>query len=532
MNTSSKKIITGLALVAAGVAAGFGVARWMPAGTGAAPAAAAAGAPAERQVLYWYDPMVPTQRFDKPGKSPYMDMQLMPKYADEADAEGAGVAVSAGTVQALGLRTAEVVQRRIGADVDVVGTVLLNDRDVAIVQTRAAGFVERVYARAAGDVIAAGAPLADLLLPEWEAAQREFLAVRQLGDETLTAAARQRLLLLGMPAALVGRVERTGRPHGVYTVSTPRGGLVAELTVRQGMTVPAGASLARVNGLGTVWIEAAVPEAQSGPLQVGQEAQVRLAAFPGEVLKARIVSILPEASPDTRTVRVRLEMANRGQRLKAGMSGQIALHGQEHTALLVPSEAIIRTGRRALAYVVDGPGRFHPVEVQLGEEIGDELVVQSGLQAGQQVVASAQFLIDSEASLRGVMPANAAMPMAPGTPAMPVTPAPAAADAHAGHSAAAHAGHGGPATSPPTPPSQPTAAASFTVNGVVQEVSPTEVTLAHDAVPGLKWPAMTMPFQLADPALAAGLAPEQKVRFTFAKQGEDYVVSAIERSAR
>ncbi len=493
MNNSLKKFLAGLTLVALGVAAGWGLPQWRAGNTHAVDGAAPHAGTAERKVLYWYDPMSPTQKFDKPGKSPFMDMDLVPKYAEE-DSQDGGVSVSAQTVQSLGLRTAEVVRRDIGADVDVVGTVLLNDRDVSIVQARSAGFVERVYARAPGDVIGAGAPLADLLLPEWVAAQREFLAVRALKDESLTAAARQRLLLLGMPQVLVAQVERTGEPKGIYTVTTPQGGMVAELMVRQGMTVSAGASLARVNGLATVWIEAAVPEAQSGTLQMGNEAQVRLAAFPGEVLKARIVSILPQANSDTRTVRVRLELANPGQRLKAGMSGQVALKGREQPALLVPSEAVIRTGKRALAYVVDGPGKFHPVDVQLGAEIDDQLVVQGGLEAGQQVVASAQFLIDSEASLRGVLPAQA------GT----------------SNPASGHGEHGSAAPN------------TITVRGVIEEVSPTEVTLAHDAVPALKWPPMTMGFKLADPRLAAGLAPKQQVRFTFSKQGEDYVITAIE----
>ena len=177
------------------------------------------------------------------------------------------------------------------------------------------------------------------------------------------------------------------------------------------------------------------------------------------------------------------------------MSGQVTLKGNEQRALLVPSEAVVRTGRRALAYVVDGPGKFHPVEVQLGAEIGDRLVIKSGLAAGQQVVASAQFLIDSEASLRGLLPAQAG--------------ASTAAPGHGEHGAAA--------------------ANAFTVRGVIEEVSPTELTLAHDPVPALKWPAMTMGFRLADPKLAAGLTPKQAVRFTFAKQGEDYVITAIER---
>ncbi|HVL44686.1 MAG TPA: efflux RND transporter periplasmic adaptor subunit [Acidovorax sp.] len=500
-NTVFKKAATAMAWLAAGIALGWWLSQWRTAGSHApGPMSASTEAAATgRKVLYWYDPMVPAQRFDKPGKSPYMDMALVPRYADEDSQASPGLNLSAQAVQALGLRTATVEQRDMGSDVDVPGTVLLNDREVSIVQARSAGFVERVYARAAGDVVTAGAPLADLLLPEWVAAQREFLAVRGLKDESLTAAARQRLLLLGMPASLVAQVERTGEPQGRYTVSFPQAGMVAELMVRQGMTVAAGASLARVNGLASVWIEAAVPEAQSGPLHTGLDAQVRLAAFPGEILRARIVGILPEANRDTRTVRVRLELPNPAQRLKAGMSGQIVLAGRKQPALLVPSEAVIRTGKRALAYVVDGPGKYHPVQVQLGAEIEDRLVIQSGLTAGQQVVASAQFLIDSEASLRGIVPAQ---PQASsGLPVSGQRPTPAAA-----------------------PPSR-----SFTVRGVVDEITPTELTLTHEAVPELQWPGMTMPFKLARPELAQALKPEQQVQFTFQQQGRDFVITAVER---
>ncbi|MGN6825838.1 efflux RND transporter periplasmic adaptor subunit [Paucibacter sp. M5-1] len=495
MNTTTKKFLAGLTLIAAGIAMGWGLARWMavPVSSQAAATDPEMAASAERKVLYWYDPMVPTQKFDKPGKSPFMDMALVPKYANEGgDSDGAGVGVSPQAIQSLGLRTANVEQKTIAASIDVAGTVLLNERDVSLVQARSAGFVERVYARAPGDVLAAGSPLVDLLLPEWVAAQREFLAVQALQDAALTNAARQRLLLLGMPEALVARVESSGELQGRYTVSVPQGGLVAELMVRQGMTVSAGMSLARINGLGSVWIDAAVPEAQSGPVLQEQMAEVRLAAFPLEVFKARVIAILPEASPETRTVRVRLELANPGLRLKAGMSGQVRLVGREQTALLVPSEAVIRTGKRALVYVVDKPGRFRPVAVQLGAEIGDMLVVQRGVDAGQQVVASAQFLIDSEASLQGVLPQESVA-------AAPAASAPASA-----------------------------VAAAFTVRGVIEALSSTEMTLAHEAVPALKWPPMTMGFKLANPRLAAGLKPRQPVRFSFIQQGDDYVITAVE----
>lgn len=495
MNT--KNIITGLSLLAAGVAAGWGLSTWRSSAAShdnTSHEAASAAVQAERKVLYWFDPMNPTQHFDKPGKSPFMDMQLQPKYADEAADQAPGLNVSAQAVQSLGLRVATVQERPAAARIEAVGTVQLNEREVSLVQARAGGFVERVYARAPGDVIAAGAPLVDLLLPDWVAAQREYLAVQALGDATLTQAARQRLLLLGMSEALVARVDRTREPEARLTVTAPQGGLIAELMVRQGMTVGAGMSLARINGLGSVWVEVAVPESQGAQVAVGQTAEMRFAAYGAEVFKARVIGILPEASKDTRTLRVRLELPNPAQRFKAGMFAQVGLQGAAQPRLMVPSEAVIRTGRRALAYVVDGPGRFHPVSVELGEEIDDQLVVLGGLSAGQQVVASAQFLIDSEASLRGLAP--------------PVDAASAPSQAA---SAAAHAGH-----------------ATYGAVGTIEEISQDEITLSHGAIEALKWPAMTMGFRLDRPALAAGLKPKQAVTFRFAKQGDDYVVVAIE----
>jgi hypothetical protein len=190
----------------------------------AATAAASAGE-ADRKVLYWYDPMVPTQKFDQPGKSPFMDMQLVPRYADEAQ-EG-GVSVSPQAQQSLGLRLATVEQRGIASSIEVLGTVQLSERDISIVQARASGFVERVYPLAPGDVVAAGAPLVELLLPEWEGAQREYLAVKALQDETLRQAARQRLRLLGMTDAVIAQVEqqrhRAGPHHGTPAARRPAG---------------------------------------------------------------------------------------------------------------------------------------------------------------------------------------------------------------------------------------------------------------------------------------------------------------------
>jgi Cu(I)/Ag(I) efflux system membrane fusion protein len=453
MTSQPKRIVFALALLTLGMAAGWGLARWrgvphnVASGNAALQASAAASAPvaaaAERKVLYWYDPMVPTQKFDKPGKSPFMDMQLVPRYADETDPAAAGATtgpalnVSTQSQQALGLRLASVETRPVAAAVEAVGTVQLNERDVSIVQARTAGFVERVYARAPGDVVAAGAPLVDVLNPEWLGAQQEYLALKATGDAALTQAARQRLVLLGMPAAMVDRVERTGQPATLQTITAPAGGVISELMVRAGMTVAPGMTLARINGLGTVWLEAALPEAQAATIQPGQTVEARFPALPGEVVKGHVAAILSEGNRETRTLRVRIELPNPRQRLKAGLFAQVSLRGPQRDAMVVPAEAVIRTGKRTLVYLSEQPGRYHPVEVEIGEQVDDRVVIRSGLTAGQQVVASGQFLIDSEASLQGVLaraPAKAASAAAAASPA-----APSAVDhnAHAGHAAPA-----------------------------------------------------------------------------------------------
>jgi Cu(I)/Ag(I) efflux system membrane fusion protein len=386
-----------IALIAGG--AGYGLGHLQkPSAPATTPAAAGA-----RKPLYWYDPMVPAQHFDKPGKSPFMDMQLMPRYADEAGGgPAAGVKIDPATVQSLGVRLASAQRGEFAQSLDATGVLDFNQRDVAIVQARAGGFVQRVYARAPGDVVRAGAPIADLLVPTWGGAQAEFLAVQKAGDPALQAAARQRLRLLGMPDGLIDQVARSGRAQTVVAVATPVGGVIQTLDVRQGMTVNMGQNLAQVTGLATAWLNAAVPEAQAGQVRVGQGARAELAAFPGETFAGRVTAVLPTAQAESRTLTVRIELPNRDGRLKPGMFATVHLAGVAQPALSVPSEAVIRTGTRALVMLAGPGGRFQPVEVRLGREAGGRSEILAGLSEGDKVVASGQFLIDSEASLAGL----------------------------------------------------------------------------------------------------------------------------------
>ena len=378
---------------------GYGVARWTA--PAAAPSVASASA---RKILYYYDPMVPLEHYDNADALSSMGMKTVPKYADSGDTAGStpGVTIDPAIAQNFGMRVATVTRGNLSQGVTVPGVVDFNQRDVSVVQARSGGFVQRVYARAPGDVIAAGAPIADILVPEWGGAQSEYLAVRRTGDGPLIRAARQRLALLGMSPGMIAGVERSGRGQNSVTVTTPTGGVIRTLGVRSGMTVSAGQTLAEVSGLGTVWLNASVPDAQAAQVRVGAIARVTFAAFPGEPVSGKITAILPEAEGASRTLSVRIELPNRGGRLRPGMFAQVALGGEARSVLLVPSEAVIRTGTRNLVMLAGKQSHYSPAEVRIGADANGQTEIIAGLSEGERIVASGQFLIDSEASLSGV----------------------------------------------------------------------------------------------------------------------------------
>lgn len=443
----------------------------------------------ERRVLYWFDPMVPDQHFDRPGKSPFMDMQLVPRYADEAGDE-TGVSINPAVAQNLGVRYAQVARGPISAAVTAAGVIAFNERDVAIVQSRAGGFVERGYQRAVGDIVGRGAPLVDLRIPEWTAAQAEYLALRG-GDASLAAAARQRLLMLGMPASLIARIEADGAPRRVFTVTAPIAGAITAFDARVGMTIAPGASLATINGVSPVWLIASIPQGSAAGLRRGAQVQARLAAYAGETFDGRVESVLPQTAAASRSVELRIALTNRDGRLRPGMTAQVDIaDGAPREGLLIPTEAVIRTGQRNVVIIAAADNRFMPAEVELGQMAGDRIEVRSGLSEGQRIVASGQFLIDSEASLAGVV-------------ARMQTQAPDSTAAPDMYSAA----------------------------GRITALTGQSVTLAHGPVAALSWPAMTMQFGLARPELARGFAVGQNVRFEFRQGGAGYVVTSISAEA-
>ena len=467
--------IIAVGFVLAATAAGIG-GYWYGASRATPPAASPDRTSPDRKILYWYDPMVPQQRFDKPGKSPFMDMELVPKYADE-DGGAGSVSIDPRVAQNLGVRTAEAALGRTERRVEAVGSVAWNERAVFVVQARSGGFVEKLHARAPLDPVAKGQPLVELLAPDWAAAQEEYLLLRRASkDSGLAEAARNRLSLLGMSEGQIGLLEKTGQVQTRITLYAPISGVIAELGVREGMTVAAGAMLFRLVDLATVWVNAEVPEAQGAWLRPGTAVEAHVPSFPGQMFHGRVSAILPEVNTATRTLRARVELANPGGRLKPGMYATLGFaEGAGTKALVVPSEAVIRTGARSLVIVAEGEGRFHQQEVELGFESGGKTEVRKGLAEGDKVVVSGQFLIDSEASLR----ASGAR--------MEVTGA--------------------------DKPSQ-----SYSGSGVIVVVSDRELLVRHDAIPSAGMGAMTMPFLAPAGGIPPGLKKGDRIRFEFTSQ--------------
>jgi Cu(I)/Ag(I) efflux system membrane fusion protein len=352
-------------------------------------------------VLYWYDPMVPQQHFEKPGKSPFMDMQLVPRYADESVA-AAGVRIAPQVLQNLGVRLATVERLELSGRIEASGIIGFNERDVAVVQSRAAGYVQRLWPLAPGDRVHAGNPLAELVVPDWSAAEQEFIVAGSTGDAGLVAAARDRLRALGIDANEMSRLESGGAARAQFVLRAPISGVVQSLELRTGMTLATGQTLLRINGLDPVWLEVAVPESQAATIHEQDRVEVHLASPDAPSIGGRVSALLPALNDATRTLRVRVELANPHGALRPGQSAQVTLNAASvGTALVVPTEAVIRTGKRTLVMVAE-QSRFRPVEVTPGREAGDRTEIIRGLTEGQQVVASGQFLLDSEASLRGI----------------------------------------------------------------------------------------------------------------------------------
>jgi Cu(I)/Ag(I) efflux system membrane fusion protein/cobalt-zinc-cadmium efflux system membrane fusion protein len=379
---------------------------------------ASQAAPAgERKVKYWRAPMDPTYIRDRPGKSP-MGMDLVPVYEDEAVETPPGwVEIDPGFVQNIGVQTTDIVRADIPFTIRTVATLTYNDQQVAWVNTKYDGWIEKAYVNYVGETVTAGQKLFEIYSPQLVTTQKEYLQALEYAARlatqpypdiaqraaSLVDSARQRLRYWDISDAQIAELERTREPRRTLAVVSNVNGLVVQKMDQalEGMFVKTGMNLYKIANLSTVWAEAEVFEGQAPWLQVGQQASLELPYQPGRTYTGRVRYIYPFLSNKTRTLRVSIELPNPGLELRADMYADVTLAvPSAQQVLVVPTEAVIRSGRRDVVVIALGGGRFQVREVELGVSGDGVMAVTGGVSEGERVVVSAQFLIDSESNLR------------------------------------------------------------------------------------------------------------------------------------
>lgn len=371
------------------------------------PEPSAAPHAAHGEVSHWTCSMHPDVHQSGPGQCPVCGMDLVE--VSRAQEESGEVRIEADRQQLLGVRTGTVELRPVSAEVRAVGRVAFDETRLEDVTVKYGGYIGRLHVEQTGQTVRRGQTLFTLYSPELYAAQQEYLAAlasQKAARRTsapdradyLVAAARQKLRLWDLSDAQVRRVEETGEAVREIAVPSPASGYVVEKDVVEGAAVQPGMRLFRIAGLDRVWVEAEVYESELPRVRPGQSAVVTLPYLPGEELHGRVGLILPELDSESRTGRVRIEVANRGQ-LRPGMYADVLLRTTGREVPMVPASAVIYTGPRQLVFVDLGEGRFRQREVRLGAKHGDAFEVLSGLRPGDRVVTSGNFLIDAEARL-------------------------------------------------------------------------------------------------------------------------------------
>jgi len=368
----------------------------------------------ERKIKFWQAPMNPSEIYDKPGKSA-MGMDLIPVYDDQVSS-GSAVQIDPVTVQNMGVRTATVEKTDFSRSIRTIGKIDYNEENIFIVSSKISGWIEKLYVDYTGKPVRKGQPLLEIYSPDLVTTQQEYLlalknkkligetqfaSIRE-GAESLLNSTRQRLLYWDIPESAIRGLEESNEVRKTLKLESPANGVVIHKNAIEGLHIKEGTSLYQIADLSTIWVYVSIYDNELPWVQVGQKATMELSYSPGKVLQGRVAYIYPYLNEKARDVKVRLEFSNPGLELKPGMYVNVWIKTPAiENAIVVPSEAVIRSGHRNLVFVTRGEGRFEPREVRLGEE-GDEgkIRIISGLLENEQVVISAQFLLDSESRLQ------------------------------------------------------------------------------------------------------------------------------------
>ena len=357
----------------------------------------------DREILYWVAPMDANYRRDKAGKSP-MGMDLVPVYADAGGSDGSSVSIAPQVVQNLGVRTAVAERSRLWRGIDTVGYVDFDESKVSHIHLRTEGWIENLVVQSEGERVTRGQRLFNLYSPDLVNAQEEFVQALNIGNKGLIRASRSRLDALGIPGNRIKRLEKDRKPSQTIPVYAPQDGVVSTLPVREGMFIKPATRIMSLADLSSVWLLAEIFERQADWIEVGQSAEVRLPYQPGPVWEGRVEYIYPSLDPKTRTLKARLRFDNPDETLKPNMYANVKIYGgPRDDVIVIPVEALIRTGREDRVVLALGEGRFESRTVTAGIESGDWIEILTGIEPGDTVVTSGQFLIDSESSLKASM---------------------------------------------------------------------------------------------------------------------------------
>ncbi len=448
----------------------------------------------EKKILYWVAPMDPAYRRDGPGKSP-MGMDLVPVYDEGA---GLSVKISPTIENNMGVRTAVAEYNKLWRSINTVGYVDFDENKISHIHLRTKGWIEKLLVKSEGERVKKGQLLFEVYSPELVTAQEEYLQALSVGNRRLVSASTERLIALGVSDKQITNLKQSRKVKQYVQIYASQDGIVDNLNVREGMFVMPNKRVLSLADLSSVWILAEVFEKQADWVKEGQSAEVRLSYLPGRTWKGKVEYIYPSLNQKTRTLKVRLRFDNLDESLKPNMFAKVTIYaGPKSEIIVIPREAVIM-GSQNRVILSMGKGRFQPREVVIGIESGDWIEISKGLDEGDVVVTSGQFLLDSEASLKASLKRMTAKPE--NEMEMKTT-------------------------------SDKKSDAARSVRGIIQSVmiEQKKINMKHDPIPELGWPAMTMDINVADDIVLDGFKSDDKVYFDIEKIGDNFVITSIQK---
>lgn len=456
--------------------------------------------PKEKKILYWVAPMDVNYRRNEAGKSP-MGMDLVPVYDDGED--GITVKISPSVENNMGVRTAVVKKDKLWRRIDTVGYVDFDENKISHIHLRTKGWIEKLFIKSEGERVKKGQLLFEVYSPELVNAQEEYLQALRSGHRGLSSASRERLEALGISKEQISQLNKKRRASQFVKVFAKQDGIVAKLNVREGMFVIPQKEVMALADLSSVWILAEVFESQADWVKQGQSSEVKLSYLPGREWEGEVEYIYPSLDPKTRTLKVRLRFDNIDEALKPNMFAKVTIYGgAKRDVTIIPREALIRTGNDERVIISVGEGRFQPRDVTAGIESGEFVEIINGVNVGDKVVTSGQFLIDSEASLKASI-----------------------ARMSSSNDSISNDGMTGMKA-------DMVKSKKIMGSGVLKELMPNEnkINMVHDPIPAIDWPSMTMDFGVNGDVSLKNLNKGDKVEFELEKGESGYMIKSIKKS--